>query len=710
MYITVAGYTMSKFIITTSIVGEHITLLPGKPQLATTSQEFVCSSRDEDTGGCDIENSAINKRVNLAYFTVSMSPTAEGGSRSNVGADRTSGNLMLAIKPDCNWNDTSSHLNEDGYILTDDNWYNGRICQLGCDCDPLRVYVQSCIASECTVLDRYPSEIEGHYDASMTISSTGSSFFIQYDPFNPRNGYCDPNEHQESCVYYIAVTGSFNKEYTEQGTSFVITAAASDDVSLVPCDADASKAADGVRLHTIDSITTDMDGKYYEVCNTNREVDESLIVNLEQCYGSSTLAACTEEGEACTTSVLPNEDNWAYKTDGMLLCTRKSSQGDDRCSPLAEPSESHQSLTIPLSSGNVYVWVAGSNAEYDIKMSTTKNGGHQRAILVQGSHGSGDGSSMENTLIKADVELRSVSISWSQSLVVLPGMKQPVFSANVRYHIMAVNMGSIDDTNSHYHYDTICGADHLLASLGPSVVKIYNVPSTPVATPTLTHNLAGLQGGHRYRIMVYAKCDHTCLKQITETTAMDLDVKCSGENGEECHTITFMYTHTDVQTEQNTIAGEDDEDNVFMDDLITISFSVAALVILALCMFGAQYARRKKLADATRYEITEMVDLDMWTSTHATPSQLISQMKRQTALTSPVLDSGEGGGLEESLSGGGFDYNPMTTPGTSPLTRGLLNLTSPMHDTRTHTHTGSHEYSPMVTSDEDPSSSSSAAV
>ena len=148
-----------------------------------------------------------------------------------------------------------------------------------------------------------------------------------------------------------------------------------------------------------------------------------------------------------------------------------------------------------------------------------------------------------------------------------------------------------------------------------------------------------------------------------------------------------MYTHTDIQTQQDTVVGEDDEDDILIDDLITIAFSVTMLVVVVLCVFGAQYFRRKQHADATRYEITEMVDLDMWTSTHATPSQVISQMKRQTALTSPDL------GEDESSSPG----DPMTTP--SPLTRGLLSLSSPTH------HTGV-VYSPMTTIDSDPSSSS----
>ena len=682
MYITVAGYTMSKFIITVSVVGEHITLLPGKPQLATTSQEFICSTRDEETGACDVEHSDINKRVNLAYFTVVIPPTAQ--SSTEIGKDRTSGNLMLALKPECTWNDTSTHVNQDGYILTDDDWYNGRMCKLGCDCDPLRVYVQSCVASRCTVRDRYPSEINDHYDASMTVASTGSSFFIQYDPFDPRNGYCDPNEHQENCVYYIAVTGSFNKEYTEKGTSFTITAAASDDVMLIPCQTDTSKtAADGVRLHAIDSITDGTDGKYYEFCNTNRNVQEKLIVYLEQCYGDSNLFACSEEGQACDMSVLPNEANWAYKTNGLETCS-KSAHGDERCAPETAPSTSHQSLTVPLSYGNVYTWVAGAGAEYDIKMLTTRDGGHQQAILVQGRGGTHQGD--KDPLIEADVKLRSVSVTWTPSLVVFPGMKQPAFTPNVNYKIMAVSMSNVHDRDGQHRYDTVCGAQHVLASHGPSTVKVYEVPSPPHETTTMTHSLPELKGGRIYRVMVYAECDYTCLKEITETAGMELDIRCSGDNGEECQPIQYMYAYTDVLTQEDTVIGEDDEDNTFIDDLITIAFSVSIVVVVVLFIFGAQYVRRKQHADATKYEITEMVDLDMWTSTHAAPSQVITQMKRQTALTSPVLDDG---GLEESSG------DPMAS--SSPLTRGLLNLSAPTH------HSGV-VYSPMMTSDDDSSS------
>ena len=231
-----------------------------------------------------------------AMIVIARKKLQEGDSHIRYRSEHTSGNLMLAIQPECNWNESTSHLSQNGYILTDDDWYSGRMCKLGCDCDPLRVYVQSCVASQCTIDDKYPSELNGHYDASMTISSGGSTFFIQYDPFNPQNGYCDPNEYQEDCIYYIAITGSFNKEYTEKGTNFMITAATSDDVTLLPCDAsDTSKSGDGVRTHMVDSITSIVTssspggddteaGKYYEVCNNQQDMNEYMIVNIDHTH------------------------------------------------------------------------------------------------------------------------------------------------------------------------------------------------------------------------------------------------------------------------------------------------------------------------------------------------------------------------------------------------------------------------------------------
>ena len=174
-------------------------------------------------------------------------------------------------------------------------------------------------------------------------------------------------------------------------------------------------------------------------------MNEYMIVNVEQCYGSSNLYACTEgqgQGQACQMGVLPTKNNWAYKTDGVQICT-KTTHGDEKCNPIHDhPSTSHQSLTIPLSNGNVYIWIAGHNAEYEIQILETKYGGHQQAILIQGD----SSYSMMNTLIHADVEYDTVTISWIASLVVFPGMKRPVFTTNVKYYIIAVNMDHIHES------------------------------------------------------------------------------------------------------------------------------------------------------------------------------------------------------------------------------------------------------------------------
>jgi hypothetical protein len=73
----------------------------------------------------------------------------------------------------------------------------------------------------------------------MTVNQKGSTLFISNDPLNPRNGYCDPNEHRDTCVYYVAVSGGSETSLgATNGATFTITAATSADVTLITCDDD----------------------------------------------------------------------------------------------------------------------------------------------------------------------------------------------------------------------------------------------------------------------------------------------------------------------------------------------------------------------------------------------------------------------------------------------------------------------------------------
>jgi hypothetical protein len=234
---------------------------------------------------------------------------------------------MLTVQPACNV--TSSKYNrismiqktsklafgdynnyDDFYSEEDDD--AGAVCALGCDCSPLKIYVRSCSQSTCKVQDRYPSELPGAFSSSITVDEKGSTLFISNDPLNKRNGYCNPDEHKDTCVYYVAVSGEIaSTPEASMDALFSITAATSGDVTLVTCDDDSS--ADGFRLSVVDSTPIATHQKMYEVCEVgdSTKVAESLIVTLEQCFGGTSLFACAERS-SCR-QFLPTTMNWAYR-------------------------------------------------------------------------------------------------------------------------------------------------------------------------------------------------------------------------------------------------------------------------------------------------------------------------------------------------------------------------------------------------------------
>ena len=75
------------------------------------------------------------------------------------------------------------------------------------------------------------------------------------------------------------------------------------------------KSSDGIRLSSIDSTPDDTHQKFYEICNiggdatssSNRD-SEKLVVSIDQCYGSTSLFACLEDGQC--DQFLPSLVNW----------------------------------------------------------------------------------------------------------------------------------------------------------------------------------------------------------------------------------------------------------------------------------------------------------------------------------------------------------------------------------------------------------------
>ena len=50
--IGVFGFTAAKFTVMVVPTGQHITLLPGRPQISSSSSGYICSTRDIHTGAC----------------------------------------------------------------------------------------------------------------------------------------------------------------------------------------------------------------------------------------------------------------------------------------------------------------------------------------------------------------------------------------------------------------------------------------------------------------------------------------------------------------------------------------------------------------------------------------------------------------------------------------------------------------------------------
>ena len=130
----------------------------------------------------------------------------------------------------------------------------------------------------------------------------------------------------EDCIYYLSVSPTDNRgtleplapdSRTSSDTlpspppSFVITARTPRDIALFPC-ANADKYPDGIQLLERDVIRPGDDAQsggavhFYELCSpaggSTRSPDsstpiESLIVEIEQCYGESTLRACASDNK-----------------------------------------------------------------------------------------------------------------------------------------------------------------------------------------------------------------------------------------------------------------------------------------------------------------------------------------------------------------------------------------------------------------------------
>lgn len=255
VYIGIYGYSAAQFTLLVSPVGQQVQLLAGQPQLSRTSASYICSARSPTTGACTTPASA-NTKIEAAYFAFRIAAPRNQphqqqhqqqvmlGNNAYTAPLQSVFDVILSIVPQCN------------ATLADQN-----ICSPGCDCAPLKVYVNSCPLSKCTQIDRKPSALVGQHKAMQTIKQgSGSTIFLSAASYgtSKTSTFCDPTVIGEDCGYYVAVVASplsaTSKSVAKlESAAFTITARTPGDIILIPCSNDVYPDGQFTHLNTFPS-------------------------------------------------------------------------------------------------------------------------------------------------------------------------------------------------------------------------------------------------------------------------------------------------------------------------------------------------------------------------------------------------------------------------------------------------------------------------
>ena len=180
-----------------------------------------------------------SEEVQVSYFSFRASDhTKKDIIDATNGVQHSSSSsfdLIITVVPSCN---ASSSLNKSQSALKLSNYEeDDDDCSLGCDCSPLTIYMNSCPLSDCKLLDRKPSYLDGQHAVSAVVKADGgSSIYLSTALTSEGNrALCDPSIANQDCMYFIAVAGSHAVYSYTDGALFTITARTPDDVTLVPC-------------------------------------------------------------------------------------------------------------------------------------------------------------------------------------------------------------------------------------------------------------------------------------------------------------------------------------------------------------------------------------------------------------------------------------------------------------------------------------------
>jgi hypothetical protein len=474
--------------------------------------------------------------------------------------------IVVSVRPSCS--DDSSSL------------YDGE-CVPGCSCNPLEVYVKSCVASRCTEADKFPSGFNGENIGGIDSVNAlgGSTVVLRFSDFvESSNKLCDPEEAGEACMYYISVvnTASFSRggSAVDGSAQFSITVRRMGDMSLVPCGGTKS-VPDGIRQIQSQSVH----GRdYFEICNPGGvSVSESTSITLEPCYGSNVMYACSNSDAVCA-GMLPTENAWGAYADTSQTCVNnpRASRSGIKCTPneLKTPS-----ITLK-DGGNYYVLVNGSG-NFVMRVKDTMYGGQNMAPVMRQQSGEID--AVQSPAL-VDVRSRQATLSWPLSTVLFADGNEPISSPLIRYLVYAIEKDTFSAVDSKLISYTQCGLQNAV-SMYPTRGKLLSVPrvtNEDVRNGYVTHTLTNLSPKKTYMFFVVGNCDAQCLRDIGKTVR-GASTLCS--DGASCQTQALVYPGISG----TTLDASADTDSSWFGTVMSVAYGamVTLLVLCSIAMAGA---------------------------------------------------------------------------------------------------------------------------
>ena len=200
-------------------------------------------------------------------------------------------------------------------------------CAVGCDCNPLVVYVTACSQPKCTVRDRRPNGLfaPANFGTRFTVDQDGTTVYLSSlttaTPSTPKISssslanlalgpalaHCDPSSSTGPCVYYLAVVSEapLSPALINNPPAFQISARTPGQVTLVPC---SSPAPDGITVLPAEAVLpsptvptpggseyTPWGEQFVEVCSRSRSDGGhgyEMVVDVETCSGEVAVRNC----------------------------------------------------------------------------------------------------------------------------------------------------------------------------------------------------------------------------------------------------------------------------------------------------------------------------------------------------------------------------------------------------------------------------------